>query len=61
MQRFTYLYENRMYKNKMILSIFWGKGKDRVSIIKSLIYARVGRGPGGVCYKRSKRNAIKVD
>ncbi len=36
-----------------------GKGKDRVVIIKSLIYARVGRGTWkeleGVHYKRSTK------
>jgi len=31
-----------------------GKGKDRVALIKSLIYARVGRGTLGVHYKKSK-------
>jgi hypothetical protein len=34
-----------MFTNKMIGSIIWvGKGKDRVALIKSLIYARFGRG-----------------
>jgi len=43
MLRNTYLFENRMFTNKVkCSSIFWGgKGKDRVTLIKSLIYARI--------------------
>jgi hypothetical protein len=42
MLRNIYLFENRMLANKVKCSIFWGgKGKDRVTLIKSLIYARV--------------------
>ncbi len=43
MLRYTYLYENRMFTNKMRSSIcLGGKGKDRVELIKSLIYMRAG-------------------
>jgi len=42
MSRYTYLYENRMFTNKMRCSILGGKGKDRVALIKSLIYMRDG-------------------
>jgi len=38
-----------------------GKVKDRFALIKSLIYARVGRCTRGECYKRSKSIAIQVD
>jgi len=45
MPRDTFLHENRMFSNKVRCSIIWGgKGKDRVELIKSLIYARVERG-----------------
>jgi len=44
-----------MFTNKMRCSIILGgKGKDRVWLIKSLIYARVRKGTLGVHYKRSK-------
>jgi len=48
MPRYTYLCENRVLTNKLRLDIVCGgKGKDRVALIKSLIYARVGRGALG--------------
>ncbi len=51
-----------MLTNKMRHSIILGgKGKNRVVLIKSLIYTRVGRGAGVLCCKRSKRNQIKED
>ncbi len=41
----TYLYENRMFTNKVKQSIIYGmKGKDRVILIERFINARVGRG-----------------
>jgi hypothetical protein len=44
MPRNIYLYENRMFTNKVRRSIIWGgKGKDRVELIKSLNYAKVKR------------------
>jgi len=42
MPRYTYLYGNSMFTNKMGHSIL-GKGKERVALIKSLIYTRVER------------------
>jgi hypothetical protein len=44
MPRYTYLYENRMFTNKIRCSIVWVGKEDRVAIIKSLIYTRIGRG-----------------
>jgi len=39
MLRNTYLYENRMFPNKVKCSIVWGgKGKDTLALIKSLNY-----------------------
>jgi len=45
MLRSKYLYENRMFTNKVKQSIIYGmKGKDRVILIERFINARVGRG-----------------
>jgi len=38
------MFTNKMFTNKMRSSILGGKGKNIVVLIKSLIYARVGRG-----------------
>jgi len=44
MLRTTYLYENIMFTNIVRCSIIWGgKGKDIVTLIKSLTYVRVKR------------------
>ncbi len=48
MQWYTYLYENKIFTNKWDPALFgkgkaWvaGKGKERVGLIKSLIYTRM--------------------
>ncbi len=53
MPRNTYLYENRLFTNKVRRSIILGEeGKDRVVLIKSLIYVRVWKSRlKGVLYK----------
>ncbi len=41
----THIYKNKMFTNKNEKQhCLGGKGKDRIALIKSLIYARVGRG-----------------
>jgi len=62
-------YENTMFMNKQDAALFgkrkavvaW-KGKDRVTLIKDLIYARVGRGVScGTCYERLIKVDLKCD
>ncbi len=56
MLRNTYLDENIMFTNKGNHSIAWvGKGKYRISLIKSKINVRVWRGAWGVRNKRSTK------
>jgi hypothetical protein len=41
-------------ETKWDTALFEWKGKDRVALIKSLIWTRVGRGTWGAHYKRYK-------
>ncbi len=57
----TYIYKNRMFTNKNEKQhCLGGKGKDRVALIKSLIYGRVRSGAlRDALYKRSKQTQSK--
>jgi len=42
------------FQQKEMQPFLGGNGKDRVVLIKSLLYTRVEKGAGGAGYKRSK-------
>jgi len=59
MSRNTYKYENRLLTNKVKRSIVWGgKGKDRVTLIKSLINIRDEEGLEGRAIKDLKEIGV---
>ncbi len=61
MQRNTYVYENRIFTNEVKFSIVkWGKGKDRLMLVKTLINSRVSRGAWRARYSRQKKELVKV-
>jgi len=53
------IWKQNVYKQNKMQHYLGENGKDRVVLIKSLIYLRVGKGAWGACYKRFKESQSK--